>query len=205
MNTAPSIICVQELWQFPNTLSFSLPGFHPLEFKLRRNNVQGGGVGIYVKSNLKYTVLHDKSIFVDRIFESIFVEVETGPSSKCIVGSTYRPGSNHPVFSPTEQFTQFMYLLSNLCSNRSDYNGQIFNFGDFSLDALQYNNSQQVTDYIELLFSFGLSQIITKPTRVNLNSATLIDHLITKTSCNTYESVVLTSKLLYHFPIIFGA
>jgi hypothetical protein len=167
-NTAPSIISVQELWQFPNTLSFSLPGFHPLEFKLRRNNVQGGGVGIYVKSNLKYTVLHDKSIFVDRIFESIFVEVETGPSSKCIVGSLNKPGSNHPVFSPTEQFTQFMDLLSNLCSNLSDYKRQIFNFGDFNLDALQYNNSQQVTDYIELLFSFGLIQIITKPTRVPL-------------------------------------
>ena len=46
----PDIICVQELWQFPPDANFSIPGYHDLIYKLRRNNVQGGGVGIYIKS-----------------------------------------------------------------------------------------------------------------------------------------------------------
>jgi hypothetical protein len=50
-NIAPNIICLQELWQFPDSLALSLPGYHPIEFKLRRNNVQGGGVGIYCMLN----------------------------------------------------------------------------------------------------------------------------------------------------------
>ena len=38
----PDVICVQELWQFPADADFSLPGYHNLLYKLRRNNVQGG-------------------------------------------------------------------------------------------------------------------------------------------------------------------
>ena len=43
-NSDPDVICLQELWQFPNDTDFSLPGYHKLIYKLRRNNVQGGGV-----------------------------------------------------------------------------------------------------------------------------------------------------------------
>ncbi len=76
-------------------------------------------------------------------------------------------------------------------------------FSDFNLDALHYNTNNNVTDYINLLFSYGLLQIITKPTRVTLNSATLIDHLITNSNSNSFETVILTSKLSDHFPIVF--
>jgi hypothetical protein len=48
-NCAPDVICLQELWQFPNNVNFSINEYHPLVYKLRHNNVQGGGVGIYVK------------------------------------------------------------------------------------------------------------------------------------------------------------
>jgi hypothetical protein len=65
---APDFICLQELWKFPIYANFVLPGYSCLEYKLRGNNVQGGGVGIYVKSNLKFNVLSTQSIFVDRIF-----------------------------------------------------------------------------------------------------------------------------------------
>jgi hypothetical protein len=44
---APDIICIQELWQFPDLLAFTIPGSENLLCKLRRNNVQGGGVDIY--------------------------------------------------------------------------------------------------------------------------------------------------------------
>jgi hypothetical protein len=147
--------------------------------------------------------LPEKSVFVDQIFESLLIEVETGPKSKCIVGTTYRPGSKHPTLSSSEQFNQFFELFSNLCSEVSEFNNPTYIFGDLNLDALLYNNSQQVTEYIDLLFSFGLLQIITKPTRVTLNSATLIDHLITNSQAKSLESVILMSKMSDHFPIIF--
>ena len=83
---------------------------------------------------------------------------------------------NHPTLSSSEQFLQFLELLSNLLSSLSDSNSQVFLFGDFNLDALNYNIIGQVTEYIDLLFSHGLLQINLKPTRCTMHSATLIEY-----------------------------
>jgi exonuclease III len=42
-NAEPDIICLQEIWQFPDYTLFNLPGYNEITYKLRRNNVQGGG------------------------------------------------------------------------------------------------------------------------------------------------------------------
>ena len=55
-NCEPDIICLQELWQFPLEAEFLLPGYKPLIYKLRRGNTQGGGVGIYVKKDIDYSI-----------------------------------------------------------------------------------------------------------------------------------------------------
>jgi len=41
--TSPDVICLQELWSFPAQANFSLPGYNKLIFKLRANDIQGGG------------------------------------------------------------------------------------------------------------------------------------------------------------------
>jgi hypothetical protein len=79
----------------------------------------------------------------------------------------------------------------------------VYAFGDFNLDALQYSSNQNVKEYIDMLFSYGLLQIVVKPTRVTNNSATLIDHLLTNSKNKKLETVILISKLSDHFPIIY--
>jgi hypothetical protein len=75
--------------------------------------VQGGGVGIYLKDKFQYTVLDGLSLFVDRILESIFVEVTVNKNTKIIIGSLYRPGSAHPNLTVNDQFKEFLnfYLI----------------------------------------------------------------------------------------------
>ena len=109
-NCAPDVICLQEIWQISPHADFSLPGYASLVYKTRANNVQGGGVGIYVRNTIPFTVSTVHSVFSDRLFESIFVEL-TLPSTKFLIGSVYRPSVNHPNLSQTEQFSQSMELL----------------------------------------------------------------------------------------------
>jgi len=45
--TSPDVICLQELWNFPKDVNFSLPGYGKLIFKLRAGDVQGGGGLLY--------------------------------------------------------------------------------------------------------------------------------------------------------------
>ena len=58
-----------------------------------RRSARGGGVGIYIKENLSFKILSKFSIFVERIFESIFIEVSLANNKKIIIGSIYRPGT----------------------------------------------------------------------------------------------------------------
>ena len=74
------------------------------------------------KKNIKYNILSDKSIFFDRIFESLFIEVWIHKNKKIIIGNIYRPSVNHPTLSSSEQFVQFIELLTNLLSDFSDIN-----------------------------------------------------------------------------------
>ena len=62
---------------------------------------------------------------------------------------------------------------------------------------------KQVTEYVDLLFSFGLLQLILKPTRRTDTSASLIDHIITNSYASPSKSVILISKISDHYPIIY--
>jgi Reverse transcriptase (RNA-dependent DNA polymerase)/Endonuclease/Exonuclease/phosphatase family len=199
---APDLILLQETWQIQSVDMLKLNNYNELEFKCRCNNVQGGGVGIYFRKGLRYKILHEKSIFIDRILESMFVEVWISPIKKIIVGNVYRPSVNHPTLTSSEQFAQFFELFTNILDEFSDQKVPVYIFGDLNLDVLKYNIVRQVTEYIDLLFSFGYLQLIMKPTRCTPSSASIIDHFITNHRFDVYESIILTSRISDHFPFI---
>jgi Reverse transcriptase (RNA-dependent DNA polymerase) len=179
-----------------------LPGYHPLIFKLRHNNVQGGGVGIYLKNCFNYSLLPEFSLFVDRVLETIFIEVYTSNNTKLTIGSLYRPGSTHPILSVSEQFSQFFDLLSNLCSELLTNNRTVYLLGDLNIDVLKYGVDVNATEYVDLLFSFGLLQLVVNPTRCTPTSASLIDHVITNNKVNMCDTVIMISKISDHFPVV---
>ena len=84
------------------------------------------------------------------------------------------------------------------CSNRNP----TYIFGDTNIDCLKYGTCANSTNYVDLLFSHGLLQLVTKPTRCTPTSATLIDHVITNAVADSYETVILTSQLSDHFPVL---
>ena len=73
---APNIICLQEIWRIHDCTMFNIEGYHPLVYKSRSNNVQGGGVGINVKKSFNFVINEVLPIFGDRILESIFYRSE---------------------------------------------------------------------------------------------------------------------------------
>jgi hypothetical protein len=150
---SPDVICLQEIWQIHENMDFSLPGYSKLEYKIRNNNVQGGGVGIYVRSHLSYSVSAIYSVFSDRLFESIFVEV-TLQNSKILIGNVYRPNSGHPNLTQSEQFSQSLEIFSNIANQLSTSKIPVRIVGDFNLDVLKYNSNPQVTEYVDLLILF---------------------------------------------------
>ena len=71
--------------------------------------------------------------------------------------------------------------------------------GDFHIDLL-YKDCNNSTSFLNTL---SLLPIISKPTRITDNSATLIDNFFINEPCN-FESGILISDILDHFPIFFN-
>ncbi|MBM3937968.1 MAG: hypothetical protein FJ333_04840 [Sphingomonadales bacterium] len=199
----PTVICLQEIWKLPNDTIFNLLGYHEPIFKNRDANTQGGGIALYIDQNYNFKTRPDLSIFLDRILETQFIELSVSPRKKVLIGSLYRPAVNHPTLSSAEQYDQFIELFANLLNTLSDINIPVLLTGDFNLDLLKYSQIKQVTEYVDLLFSFGFLQLVMKPTRMNNNSATLIDHLITSTIEDFNESAILVSDISDHYPIFY--
>ncbi len=164
--------------------------------------VRGGGVGFYVKQGINYHVDLARSIFLDRILESLVIQININNETFAI-GSIYRPGSKHPTLSAKEQNDTFFEMFSNMLASYSDLSYPVFLFGDFNIDVLKYGTAKYVNDYVDLLYLFGLLQIIIKPTRCSSTNATLIDHVITNIKANYYESIIFTNHISDHFPVLF--
>jgi len=99
----PDVICIQEIWQINSEAEFKIHGYQPLVYKSRNGGVQGGGVGFYIKNGISFNICPNYSIFQDRIFESLFIEIKLSKSKTITIGSCYRPNI-HPVLTGKEQF-----------------------------------------------------------------------------------------------------
>ena len=151
---------------------------------------RGGGVGIYIKQNLSYKILKQYSVFSERIFEFLFIELSLANKKKNIViGSIYRPGTKAPGMTFTEQFTQFSEILSTILAEISNNYKHVFIYGDFNLNILDLSN-KFISEYVETIFSYSFLQLITKPTRVSGNSATLLNPILTNSNLKCHDSFI---------------
>ncbi len=72
---------------------------------------------------------------------------------------------------------------------------------DSNLDLLKIQEHKPTSDFFDNCVSSGLIPVITKPTRITHNTATLIDNLYINLQDNHIHSGIITTKLSDHLPI----
>ena len=92
--------------------------------------------------------------------------------------------------------------MSNVLAELNSNYEHVFIYGDFNLNVLELTQNKFISEYIESIFSHGFLQLVTRPTRITENSATLIDHILTNSTVQSHETFLLCSKMSDHFPII---
>ena len=154
-----------------------------------RDEKRGGGVGFYLKSDIKYKRRDDIEA-LDNSIEHQWIEF-TGKVklSNTLIGIMYQPSSD--VQDKIEWIDKFETLLSQI---KLMHHGPIIITGDTNIDLLK---STQVRDtYLNILESFNLTQHITKPTR---KAKTLIDHIITNVNTKLIaEDIVPCDEISDH-------
>ena len=91
--------------------------------------------------------------------------------------------------------------IETVIKNVKNVKKSIFLCGDLNIDLLKYNDNTPTKNFVDMMFSLGLYQLIDKPTRITDHSATLIDNIFTNELDSKINSGLLISDISDHLPI----
>ena len=201
-----SVIALQEIWSVQKT--FSIPGYGKLEFNTRDKNGPpnpncGGGVGLFIHDKFKdYEILENESIFIPHVYESIWVKIKMRQGPDKIIGNIYRPNTA-PLANLERAIEIHSQIIDRILNNNLHRNCEIDILSDFNINMLNFEAHNLTNDYVNILISKSFLPVITMPSRVNKQSATLIDHIWTNRICNSYKSGIILNSLSDHFPVVY--
>ena len=119
--------------------------------------------------------------------DDIWINLESN-NKKLIVGCIYR----HP--KATSGIPHFTESLNEVMKNIKDNTTAII-AGDFNIDLIKTENNQ-VEQYINTILQNSFLPCITIPTRVTYHSASLIDHILLKTTKKLIQTQVSAGNLI---------
>lgn len=171
------IVGISETWLRDNIVD-NLININNYNFVRRDRAGRGGGVGVFLRASYTYTVLESP---FNEFIEQLWLRVRI--ASKVVgIGVVYRP--------PHVNCYNFFEMFENTLTSVILEVDEVFCVGDFNINLLD-NNSTLTTDFLLLVDSYGLSQLIDEPTRITDNSATLLDLIL-----STAPSLVISTTVL---------
>ena len=154
----------------------------------------GGGVALLVKQPLEYCVREDISV-CNECIESLFIEVHLHnqpTKNDVVIGVICRP--------PDTDINSFVAIITDILSVIKAERKKSFILGHFNINLINVSNHIPTAEFLEVIYSHAFTPLITKPTRVTSNTATLIDNIFTNSSRNSFNGIIL-SDISDHFPI----
>lgn len=152
------IIAVTETWLKEGETA-TLPGYTVASMP-RPSSSRGGGVALFIKNEIDFDILPKNSVSTPSA-ETIFVQIKRGIA----VGVVYRPPSS----AVNEFICAMEYLMTSLITSQVP----VVACGDFNINLLKDRS-----DYLFLLESLNLKNVISTATRVTDQSESIIDHML---------------------------
>ena len=182
-----NIIVITETWLNEQSANLIyLPNYH-FVFKNRRDR-QGGGVGIFVKQGLEYTVSVD-SVFDSDIIDMLCLNLKSRHFSKNIkVIAVYRP--------PNTEFDNFSDKIG-VIINHIKPTQETYIVGDFNVNLLE--SSIQTTSFKNLMYTHCFLPLITAPTRITTTTSSLIDNIFTNNPHQHHNGIIVSDFSDHYF------
>ena len=148
------------LIQFPN---------YNAHHSLRRPSKKGGGISAFINDKFKSEIIESCTVNLPFI-ESLFIKI-SHRNQNIMLASVYRPPN-----SDVKLFTERLMQMIHSC-NLPDYDNFLL-CGDFNIDLFKLDSDSNVSNFLNSCRSLSLLPLISKPTRIVDNSATLIDNIL---------------------------
>ena len=190
-----SVVGLSETWLNESTRDlYNIDGYQ--HFSLVREKKRGGGVSLFVQNDYNVIARTDLDVMSDEI-EALFIELhkdETKLTKNSIIGIVYRP--------PAQDVNDFNDKLTEILFKVKNENKILYIMGDYNLNILDSDKHLPTANFIELMYSNSLFPLISKPTRVTQNTASLIDNIF----CNDISTTDKFNGILFtdvsdHFPV----
>ena len=191
------LIVMQETWAVPFPNLVDLPGFQTVVVR-NRQNMRGGGVGMYIRKGLNFKFRNDLESFHQKTFENLTIELSY-PNKNILVSNIYHSPNPPSGCTVTAHHTNFLETLDAHLNDLSNANKDAYVFLDANIDLLKLNNAELPNAYMDINISNGFLQIITKATRVQGNHVSLIDHVLSNSNHNSYITGTIISDISDHF------
>ena len=154
---------------------------------------------VYVKNGLNAEIIENLSPFENKIIESLTIQLTYPTSNKCILlTSIYR--SNGPIVNvtATQQMDSFIEKFTNLLADLKATNKMSIIFTDSNINLLNLH-MPDVSNYLNAILAHGYIQGIAKATRIQNDSCSLIDHILSNLNANNLYAGTLISDVSNHF------
>ena len=191
-----SVIGLQEIWSKSN---IKLNNYHPL-ISNERTERRGGGVGFYIKSDLKFQKIDNLSLFDEGVFESICLKIFCGKDRYRLVANFYRP-PNSSIKDFNNKMNDFFQMLE--LEQHFKNAVEVILLGDFNCNLINHETHKDTNDFLNLFLSNSFLPLITLPSRVTDTSSTLIDNIWTNAKHDKFSSGLLLEHLSDHLPIFY--
>lgn len=190
-----NIIGISETWlREENVESYNMKGYqHVYQY---RSNRKGGGVSLFVSNFFNFNKRSDLCVN-QPYMESVFIEIPKvciSNKKDLIIGVLYRP-PNTDVIKFNEQLGEVLDVVKR-------ENKDLYIMGDFNINLLEAENHPPSADFIDTLFANHIFPLISKPTRITKDKASLIDNIFhNNLGDNEQINGILFTEISDHFPI----
>lgn len=162
--------------------------------KDRADYSRGGGVLIATNRNL-----HCSLVNLPSPLEMVWLRC-TATHPHILIGVCYRPPNSDSSFTPL--FHEGLNTLLNKYPN-----SPVLLFGDFNFPSIDWSdpasslsNSSSASDFLNTCITFGLTQLVTDPTRITDHSSNVLDLVLT-THPDNFTPITLLRGLSDHLTV----
>ena len=126
------------------------------------------------------------------LVESIVIEIRNPNSKNILITVCYRP--------PNSNIADFLEYMQDLLHNPVFTNKDCYIVGDFNIDMSKSSVLNTSHEFLDIMLSSSFLPLITKPTRVTNQTATLIDNIFSNVTPLPEPGIIL-SDISDHYPI----
>ena len=195
----PDILCITETWLNESVPQNALTPSGYKQYRQDRSDCfkeiygrsKGGGIIVFYREEIE---IEKKKLFKDDFEENLWLYVKTKQSF--LLGTIYRADYTN-ILKETEEES----LLDKYIQQAYRITDNIIVVGDLNADVKTDSNCPNGTKVTEIFTTYGMTQIINKPTRIDpkTQKSTLIDHVWVNKQKQTILQSGTTEGISDHF------